>query len=112
MSLKRLGSVVLNCQNSIQQKSVTYESLLQLAAAASNKNTSNKDLKYPEIEELALQFILDTCEASISKYTKFLQVEALHFNCSASFRYCGDKQKYLLPLNSDLNSKVDRWIWT
>ncbi|CAM8983373.1 unnamed protein product [Rhodiola kirilowii] len=45
----------------------------KMAAAASNKNTSKKDLRYPDIEELALQFILDTCEASISKYTKFLQ---------------------------------------
>ncbi|GER54043.1 SET domain-containing protein [Striga asiatica] len=41
----------------------------QMAAAASNKNTSSKDPKYPEIEEEALQFILDSCEASISKYS-------------------------------------------
>ncbi|KAJ8532642.1 hypothetical protein K7X08_012565 [Anisodus acutangulus] len=44
----------------------------EMAAAASNKNTSKKDIKYPEIEE-ALQFILDSCESSISKYSKFLQ---------------------------------------
>ncbi|CAM8978757.1 unnamed protein product [Rhodiola kirilowii] len=49
----------------------------KMAAAASNKNTSKKDLRYPDIEELALQFILDTCEASISKYTKFLQQSGL-----------------------------------
>ncbi|CAI8606491.1 unnamed protein product [Vicia faba] len=31
------------------------------------------DLRYPEIEEQALQFILDSCESSISKYNKLLQ---------------------------------------
>lgn len=45
----------------------------EMAAAASNTTTSKKDLRYPEIEEAALQFILDSCESSISKYTKFLQ---------------------------------------
>ncbi|KAG6419636.1 hypothetical protein SASPL_121858 [Salvia splendens] len=46
----------------------------EMAAAASNKTTSKKDIRYGEIEEDALQFILDACEASISKYSKFLQV--------------------------------------
>ncbi|KAK3017273.1 hypothetical protein RJ639_007385 [Escallonia herrerae] len=45
----------------------------EMAAAASNKSTSKKDIRYPEIEEQALQFILDSCESSISKYNKFLQ---------------------------------------
>ncbi|VVA96844.1 unnamed protein product [Arabis nemorensis] len=45
----------------------------EMAKAASNKSSTNKDLKYPEIEEEALQFILDTCEASISKYSRFLK---------------------------------------
>ncbi|KAK4437482.1 Ribulose-1,5 bisphosphate carboxylase/oxygenase large subunit N-methyltransferase, chloroplastic [Sesamum alatum] len=45
----------------------------EMAAAASNKTTSKKDIVYREIEEEALQFILDTCETSISKYSKFLQ---------------------------------------
>ncbi|KAM0063103.1 putative [Ribulose-bisphosphate carboxylase]-lysine N-methyltransferase [Helianthus debilis subsp. tardiflorus] len=45
----------------------------EMASAASNKKASNKELKYPELEEQALQFILDSCESSISKYTKFLQ---------------------------------------
>ncbi|XP_030965828.1 ribulose-1,5 bisphosphate carboxylase/oxygenase large subunit N-methyltransferase, chloroplastic isoform X1 [Quercus lobata] len=45
----------------------------EMAAAASNKNTAKKDLRYPEIEEQALQFILDCCESSISKYNRFLQ---------------------------------------
>ncbi|GMP53221.1 hypothetical protein CsSME_00018753 [Camellia sinensis var. sinensis] len=45
----------------------------EMAAAASNKTTSKKDIKYHEIEEEALQFILDTCESSLSKYTRFLQ---------------------------------------
>ncbi|EEF30179.1 ribulose-1,5 bisphosphate carboxylase/oxygenase large subunit N-methyltransferase, chloroplastic [Ricinus communis] len=45
----------------------------ELAAAASNKTTIKKDVGFPEIEEQALQFILDSCESSISKYTKFLQ---------------------------------------
>ncbi|KAG6572214.1 Ribulose-1,5 bisphosphate carboxylase/oxygenase large subunit N-methyltransferase, chloroplastic, partial [Cucurbita argyrosperma subsp. sororia] len=45
----------------------------EMAAAASNKSTTTKDLNYPDIEEEALQFILDSCETSISKYNKFLQ---------------------------------------
>ncbi|KAF5482635.1 hypothetical protein F2P56_003189 [Juglans regia] len=45
----------------------------EMSAAASNKNTTKKDLRYPEIEEQALQFILDACESSLSKYNKFLQ---------------------------------------
>lgn len=45
-----------------------------MAAAASNKASTKKDIRYPEIEEEALQFILDSCESSISKYNKFLQV--------------------------------------
>ncbi|XP_029129894.1 ribulose-1,5 bisphosphate carboxylase/oxygenase large subunit N-methyltransferase, chloroplastic isoform X2 [Cajanus cajan] len=45
----------------------------EMAAAASNNTTTKKDLRYPEIEEQALQFILDSCESSISKYNKFLQ---------------------------------------
>ncbi|CAL1356179.1 unnamed protein product [Linum trigynum] len=45
----------------------------EIAAAASNKTAMKKDKPYPEIEEQALQFILDSCESSISKYTKFLQ---------------------------------------
>ncbi|KAF6166449.1 hypothetical protein GIB67_038186 [Kingdonia uniflora] len=48
----------------------------EMEAAASN-NTSNKDLIYPEIEEESLQFILDNCESSIFKYTKFLQGSGL-----------------------------------
>ena len=50
-----------------------------MAAAASNKTTTKKDLRYPEIEEDALQFILDSCESSISKYNKFLQVREYFF---------------------------------
>lgn len=45
----------------------------EMAKAASNKSSTNKDLKYPEIEEEALQFILDSCETSISKYSRFLK---------------------------------------
>ncbi|PKI41125.1 hypothetical protein CRG98_038653 [Punica granatum] len=45
----------------------------EMAAAASNKSNAKKEIRYPEIEEKALQFLLDTCESSISKYTKFLQ---------------------------------------
>lgn len=45
-----------------------------MAAAASNKSNTKKDLQYPEIKEEVLQFILDSCEVSISKYNKFLQV--------------------------------------
>ncbi|KDP29954.1 hypothetical protein JCGZ_18523 [Jatropha curcas] len=45
----------------------------EMASAASNKTTAKKDVRYPEIEEQALQFILDSCESSISKYNKFSQ---------------------------------------
>lgn len=45
----------------------------EMAASASNKTTSKENLSYPELEEKAFQFILDTCESSISKYSKFLQ---------------------------------------
>ncbi|XVF19541.1 hypothetical protein REPUB_Repub11eG0120400 [Reevesia pubescens] len=45
----------------------------EMAPAASNKSTTKKDLRYPEIEKKVLQFILDSCETSISKYSKFLQ---------------------------------------
>lgn len=45
----------------------------EMAAAASNKTPSKKDIRYPELEEQALKFLLDSCESSISKYTKFLQ---------------------------------------
>lgn len=54
---------------------VSHRSSFQIAAVASNKTTSKKDIRYPELEEQALQFILDSCEASISKYSKFLQVK-------------------------------------
>lgn len=55
----------------------------QMAGAASNKTTSKKDIRYGEIEEDALQFLLDACEASISKYSKFLQVGALDESTNA-----------------------------
>ncbi|TYH57063.1 hypothetical protein ES332_D08G063200v1 [Gossypium tomentosum] len=45
----------------------------EMAAMASNESIIRKDLRYPEIEEKALQFILDNCESSISKYSKFLK---------------------------------------
>ncbi|XP_021724443.1 ribulose-1,5 bisphosphate carboxylase/oxygenase large subunit N-methyltransferase, chloroplastic-like [Chenopodium quinoa] len=45
----------------------------EMAAVASNKTGAKKNIRYPEIDEQAFQFILDTCEASIAKYTKFLQ---------------------------------------
>ncbi|KAF3331404.1 ribulose-1,5 bisphosphate carboxylase/oxygenase large subunit N-methyltransferase [Carex littledalei] len=45
----------------------------EMAAAASNKNSTKSTISYPEIEEEALQFILDSFESSISKYTKFIE---------------------------------------
>ncbi|KAJ8445650.1 hypothetical protein Cgig2_009051 [Carnegiea gigantea] len=45
----------------------------ELAAAAANKTAGTKDIRFPELDEQALQFILDNCEASIAKYSKFLQ---------------------------------------
>ncbi|RYR15234.1 hypothetical protein Ahy_B04g071958 [Arachis hypogaea] len=58
----------------------------EMAAAASNKTTIKKDSRYPEIEEQALQFILDSCESSISKYNNFLQAENLLMPSSLTFR--------------------------
>ncbi|KAJ6848106.1 ribulose-1,5 bisphosphate carboxylase/oxygenase large subunit N-methyltransferase, chloroplastic [Iris pallida] len=43
----------------------------EMAAVASGKRTST--VTYPELEEETLQFILECCESSISKYTKFLE---------------------------------------
>ncbi|KAJ3699218.1 hypothetical protein LUZ61_002923 [Rhynchospora tenuis] len=49
------------------------QSFGEMAAAASNKNSSKTRISYPEIEEETLQFILDSCESSISKYTKYIK---------------------------------------
>jgi hypothetical protein len=46
----------------------------QMAVAASNKNSSKPGFNYPELEEQALQFILDCCESNIAKYTKYIEV--------------------------------------
>uniref|UniRef100_A0A0D9VKG0 SET domain-containing protein n=1 Tax=Leersia perrieri TaxID=77586 RepID=A0A0D9VKG0_9ORYZ len=46
----------------------------EMAVAASNKSPSKPGLNYPELEEEALQFILDCCESNIAKYTKFLEI--------------------------------------
>lgn len=43
-----------------------------MASAASNKTNSKKDVRYEELEEEALQYVLDACEGAISKYSKFL----------------------------------------
>ncbi|CAA7407149.1 unnamed protein product [Spirodela intermedia] len=43
------------------------------AAAASGESSFKKGISYQELEESVLQFILDSCESSISKYNKFLQ---------------------------------------
>ena len=45
-----------------------------MAVAASNKSSSKPGLSYPDLEEQALQFILDCCEPNIEKYTKYLEV--------------------------------------
>ncbi|CAL9182918.1 ribulose-1,5 bisphosphate carboxylase/oxygenase large subunit N-methyltransferase, chloroplastic-like isoform X1 [Musa acuminata AAA Group] len=45
----------------------------EMAAASSNGTALKMGIKNPELEEKALQFILDCCESSISKYTKFLE---------------------------------------
>lgn len=45
----------------------------EMAAAASNGKRSKTELRYPDLEEQTLQFILDSCESSISKYSKFLE---------------------------------------
>ncbi|XP_074285072.1 ribulose-1,5 bisphosphate carboxylase/oxygenase large subunit N-methyltransferase, chloroplastic [Silene latifolia] len=49
----------------------------EMASAASNETKAQKNLRYPELDEEALQFILDTCEATIAKYSKFLQESGL-----------------------------------
>lgn len=45
----------------------------EMAVAASNKSSSKPGLSYPDLEEQALQFILDCCEPNIEKYTKYLE---------------------------------------
>lgn len=45
----------------------------EMAAAASNKSSSKPEISYPQLEEQALQFILDCCESNIAKYTKYLE---------------------------------------
>ncbi|PKA51197.1 Ribulose-1,5 bisphosphate carboxylase/oxygenase large subunit N-methyltransferase, chloroplastic [Apostasia shenzhenica] len=45
----------------------------EMAAAAASKSTAKERIKYPELEEQTLQYILNCCESSISKYTKFLE---------------------------------------
>lgn len=45
----------------------------EMASTAAGKNMSRRGINYPELEEQTLQFILDCCELSISKYSKFLQ---------------------------------------
>uniref|UniRef100_A0A7C9CSB8 [Ribulose-bisphosphate carboxylase]-lysine N-methyltransferase n=1 Tax=Opuntia streptacantha TaxID=393608 RepID=A0A7C9CSB8_OPUST len=45
----------------------------ELAAAASSKTGARQDIRFPELDGQALRFILDNCEASIAKYSKFLQ---------------------------------------
>jgi len=45
-----------------------------MAVAACNKSSSKPGLSYPDLEEQALQFILDCCEPNIEKYTKYLEV--------------------------------------
>jgi hypothetical protein len=47
-----------------------------MAVAASNKGSSKPAVQYPELDEDALQFILDCCESSIKKYTKYLEVRS------------------------------------
>lgn len=57
-----------------------------MAATASNKTNSKRDVKFPEIEEQALQFILDCCESSIAKYSRFLQVSEFFYNGDTSMQ--------------------------
>ncbi|KAK8925983.1 hypothetical protein KSP39_PZI018652 [Platanthera zijinensis] len=45
----------------------------ELASTAAGKNMSRGGINYPELEEQMLQFILDCCESSILKYSKFLE---------------------------------------
>lgn len=53
-----------------------YYLFVQMAVAASNKGSSKPAVNYPELDEQALQFILDCCESSIKKYTKYLEVRS------------------------------------
>jgi hypothetical protein len=48
-----------------------------MAVAASNKNSTKPGFNYPELEEQALQFILDCCESNISNYSKYLEVTSV-----------------------------------
>jgi hypothetical protein len=61
-------------------KKISAKCFLQMAVAASNKNSSKPGLNYPELEEQALQFILDCCESNIAKYTKYLEVTSFSWH--------------------------------
>lgn len=79
-----------------------------MAKAASNKTSTNKDLKYPEIEEEALQFILDSCETSISKYSRFLKVMITK---TAHLSICGNNCTAAADgLYCSLSLIVGKWI--
>ncbi|KAG0469038.1 hypothetical protein HPP92_018366 [Vanilla planifolia] len=43
----------------------------EIASVAAGKSKSKAGIKFPELEEQALQYILECCESSISKYSKF-----------------------------------------
>ncbi|KAK9018012.1 hypothetical protein V6N11_001002 [Hibiscus sabdariffa] len=58
----------------VSPPSMSSRQFEEMAAAASNESTIKEDLRYSEIEEKALQFILDSWDSSISKYSKFLQM--------------------------------------
>ncbi|XP_078438211.1 rubisco methyltransferase family protein [Wolffia australiana] len=81
----------------------------EMAAAASNDSNNKKRISYPDLEESMLQFILDTCESSISKYNKFLQTGG-SLETSTSPSQINRKQ-LLKQLASDLCASEQRILY-
>ncbi|ERN19223.1 ribulose-1,5 bisphosphate carboxylase/oxygenase large subunit N-methyltransferase, chloroplastic [Amborella trichopoda] len=105
LELMAYAYLVVSPPNMSQQ----YE---EMAAVASSKGTSKKNLKYPELEEQALQFILDCCESSISKYTKFLDGIGSNIDNSIEISRKQANRKLLLQqLAVDLCSRERRILF-
>ncbi|XP_074556686.1 ribulose-1,5 bisphosphate carboxylase/oxygenase large subunit N-methyltransferase, chloroplastic isoform X2 [Curcuma longa] len=82
----------------------------EMAAAASSRAASETGRKYPELEEQALQYLLDCCESSISKYTKFLQDGGTPNSGQLSAKQA-DRKSLLKKLATDLCTSERRILF-
>ncbi|XP_042376288.1 ribulose-1,5 bisphosphate carboxylase/oxygenase large subunit N-methyltransferase, chloroplastic-like isoform X5 [Zingiber officinale] len=82
----------------------------EMAAAASSRAASETGRKYPELEEQALQYLLDCCESSISKYSKFLQ-DGDTLNSGQLSAKQADRKSLLKKLATDLCTSEQRILF-